>query len=134
MYKQIWDRLRKKYVVATHEEIVRQNIINYLINVKHYPLSLFRIEKRIFADKHRVIKSIRPDIVIYNNLLRPFMLVECKATNVKLNSKAIDQAMMYNTQLRAKYVLLTNAKQTICFRNDDNKYTISTIPTYDKIQ
>ena len=43
----IFDALRRKWLLLTPEEWVRQNFIQYLIKIKKYPSSLIAIEKEI---------------------------------------------------------------------------------------
>ena len=39
----IFDRLRKKFIILTPEEWVRQHFVNYLINHKGFPASLMAV-------------------------------------------------------------------------------------------
>ena len=68
----IFDEVRKKWMVLTPEEWVRQNFLQYLIQVKKYPASLIAVEKEIaVADTRK-----RFDIVVYNKDHQPYMIVE----------------------------------------------------------
>jgi len=102
----IYDIIRKKEVVLTPEEWVRQQIIHYLINKKNYPPSLFSIEKQI---KIGTLKK-RYDIVAYKNEA-PWLIIECKAETEPLNTHTIQQILSYNSQLKASYLALTNGKE-----------------------
>jgi len=102
----IYDCIRKKDVILTPEEWVRQQIIRYLLEKKDYPASLFSIEKQI---KIGTLKK-RYDIVVYLQD-QPWLLVECKSETEKLNTNTIQQIVAYNSQLKVSYLVLTNGKE-----------------------
>jgi len=113
--KQIFDVIRKKYVELTPEEWVRQNLIHYLISEKKYPSNYFSVEKQL-----KVYNYIRrTDVVIYNNNLKPWMIVECKAPTVELDEKVLLQATKYNTELEANYLLISNGMQSYIFEYEN---------------
>jgi hypothetical protein len=103
----IFDIVRKKYVSLTPEEWVRQNLIQYLINEKQFPASLIAVEAKLKVNE--LVK--RTDLVVYNNMMRPILIGECKAPSVRITQKAFDQAARYNLSLKVKYFVLTNGLQ-----------------------
>jgi hypothetical protein len=107
----IFDIIRKKYIVLTPEEWVRQHFIHYLISHLNYPKTLFRIEGSLTYNKLQK----RSDIVIHDRDGRPWMLVECKAPNIKLTQKAFNQVAVYNMTIGAKFVAVTNGMMQYCF-------------------
>lgn len=100
----IFDILRKKNVVLTPEEWVRQNYIQYLINEKKYPKTLIAIEKQLKINN--LIK--RTDILIFDKSGNPNIIVECKAPSIKITQDTFDQIARYNLKLQAKYLIVTN--------------------------
>lgn len=100
----IFDVIRKKFVVLTPEEWVRQHIVHYLINEKGYPKSLINVEKQLIINN---LKK-RTDIVIFFNTGAPQIIVECKAPSVKITQKTFDQIARYNLKLEAKFLMLSN--------------------------
>lgn len=106
----IFDRIRKKYLVLTPEEWVRQHFIYYLIDELKYPRSLFRIEGSLTYNKLQK----RSDILILDRAGKAWMLVECKAPTIKLSQKAFNQAAVYNMTLGAKYLAVTNGMAHFC--------------------
>lgn len=108
----IFDIIRKKYIVLTPEEWVRQHFIHYLINHLNYPKSLFRIESSLTYNKLQK----RSDIVIHSREGKPWMLVECKAPNIKLTQKAFNQVAVYNMTIGAQFVAVTNGMVQYCFK------------------
>ena len=90
--KYIFDIIRKKYIVLTPEEWVRQHFVHYLIDYKHYPPGLMRTENGLKL--YNTIK--RSDIVIYNRNAEAVALVECKAPEVKISQSTFDQIARYN--------------------------------------
>ncbi len=106
----IFDRFRKKYVVLTPEEWVRQHFLNYLVNDLGYPKSLVKVERGLMVNK----MDKRTDIIVYNREARPFLLVECKSTQVALTGKVFDQLSIYNKAVKARYLVITNGIKHYC--------------------
>ena len=105
---QIFDPCRKKWVVLTPEEWVRQNILQYLIQVCKYPIELIAIEKTIQLGT----LNKRFDILIYHGTT-PWMIIECKEANTTLNEKTILQLLQYQQVLNATYLIASNGPTTI---------------------
>ncbi len=108
--KLIFDSIRKKFVVLTPEEWVRQNFISYLVEAKNYPKGLIAIEKRVDVNK----MPQRSDIVLFNNKALPIMIVECKATNVKISQSTFNQIARYNMKLQVPFLVVTNGLNHYC--------------------
>lgn len=128
----IFDTVRKRYVVLTPEEWVRQNFIRFLIEDRQIPEGLIGIEKTIFLN--RIAK--RYDIVVFNREKEPQLVVECKRPSVKIDQKAFEQAIRYNLVLNIRYVILTNGLQHFCFLLDYHAQTASplqSIPGFAEI-
>lgn len=100
----IFDIVRKKYMVLTPEEWVRQHIIHYLIEEKNYPISLIAVEKKVTVNK----LTKRTDILVFNAKGNPHIIVECKAPSIKISQAAFDQIARYNLKLAANYLIVTN--------------------------
>ena len=75
----IFDQIRKKWIILTPEEWVRQNFISYILE-KNYPKSLINCEKVFYINK----VSKRYDIVVYGSSGDVKILVECKSYDVIL--------------------------------------------------
>ncbi|MEQ8363797.1 MAG: type I restriction enzyme HsdR N-terminal domain-containing protein [Cyclobacteriaceae bacterium] len=108
----IFDNIRKKYVVLTPEEWVRQHFVEHLIQSLHYPKSLFRIESSLTYNR----REKRSDILIRNREGKPWMLVECKSDSIKLTQKAFNQIAVYNMTIGATYLAVTNGMVHYCWR------------------
>ncbi|MEM9981527.1 MAG: type I restriction enzyme HsdR N-terminal domain-containing protein [Bacteroidota bacterium] len=100
----IYDIIRKKYVILTPEEWVRQQFVHWLLEVHRYPKALMRVETGLKYNQ----RQKRTDLVIYNREGIPFVLVECKSMKVTLNQQVCEQAAQYNTTLKAPYIIITN--------------------------
>jgi len=107
----IFDGIRKKYIVLTPEEWVRQHFIHYLITEFKYPKSLFRIEGALTYNKLQK----RSDILVFDRNGKAWMLIECKSPTIKLNQKAFNQVAVYNMTIGAKYIAVTNGMAHFCF-------------------
>jgi hypothetical protein len=126
----ILDVLRKKYLLLTPEEWVRQHFVHYLINEQRYPKTLIKVEGGLKFNS----LSKRSDIVIFSRSGEPWMLVECKAPDQKLRQATIDQAATYNHTLRARYIVITNGMSHICCEvNWENGVTkqLQVLPAFD---
>jgi hypothetical protein len=113
----IFDSIRKKWIVLTPEEWVRQNFLQYLIIIKKYPASLIAVEKEI---KLGELKK-RFDIVVYDNNSQPWMIIECKEMKVELNKKVLDQVLRYNITMQVPYLAITNGSYCMAFQCDNNQ-------------
>ena len=100
----IFDDIRKKFIILTPEEWVRQNTIQFLLQEKNYPKSYLNIEKLI---KINDIKK-RYDAVVFLPNGAMFLLVECKAPEIKITQETFDQIARYNMKLNAQYLMVTN--------------------------
>jgi hypothetical protein len=120
----IFDVNRKKWILLTPEEWVRQNFLQYLIQTKKYPASLISVEKEISLGE---LKK-RYDVVIYKND-NPWMIVECKEMEVTISEKTILQILNYNQILDVAFLIITNGKETYGIETSTKK-NLSTIPEY----
>ena len=126
---QVFDAVRKKYLVLTPEEWVRQHFIHYLNSEKKYPLGLMGIEQMVKYNE----QSTRADIVLYTNEGKPNMIVECKSPKVKITQDAFNQIAKYNFKLRVDFLVVTNGMQHFCCAMDyeNNKITfLEEIPQF----
>jgi hypothetical protein len=116
----IFDAFRKKYVQLTPEEWVRQNFLQYLVVEKKYPLSLIAVEAGL---KYNQMQK-RADVLVYDKQGHPFLLVECKAPEVKISQDTFDQVARYNMIFKVSYLIVTNGMDHFCCKMDysDNSY------------
>jgi Type I restriction enzyme R protein N terminus (HSDR_N) len=106
----IYDPIRKKYLVQTPEEVVRQLFLAYLLQEKEFPKNRIRTEKMLKVNE----LTKRCDILVYGWEMQPYLLVECKAPNVPISDASFRQIAAYNMPLRVNYLLLTNGLTTYC--------------------
>ncbi|WP_438972087.1 type I restriction enzyme HsdR N-terminal domain-containing protein [Polaribacter sp.] len=126
----IFDNLRKKYLVLTPEEWVRQHFVHYLISEKKYPISLIAIEKQLTLNTRKK----RTDILVFNQLGTPELIVECKAPSVKITQDTFDQIARYNLKLNANYLIVTNGLTHFYCKMDFKNKTyifLKDIPAYN---
>ena len=100
----IFDEIRKKFILLTPEEWVRQHVVQFLLQEKNYPKSYINIEKLIKINS----LTKRYDIVVYQPNGELFLLIECKAPEVKINQETFNQIARYNLVLNAKYLMVSN--------------------------
>lgn len=131
--KQIFDILRKKWLALTPEEWVRQNFVSYLINEKNYPPGLIGVEVTFKMNS----LTRRTDILVYNRMGNPILIVECKAPDIKIDNKVFDQIVAYNYKFKLSYIVVTNGlKHFACRIEGDTslKYEfLKSIPEYEQL-
>ncbi|SKB29393.1 type I restriction enzyme HsdR N-terminal domain-containing protein [Daejeonella lutea] len=125
----IFDEVRKKFLVLTPEEWVRQHFVQFLINEKKYPRSLIKLEGGLTLN---TLKK-RSDILLFNNLGEKTILIECKAPSVKISQSTFDQVARYNFVHRVKFLVVTNGLQHYCaeinFENESYQF-LKNLPEY----
>jgi hypothetical protein len=100
----IFDEARKKHLVLTPEEWVRQHFIKYLIGEKEFPATLMKIEGGLSLNQTRK----RSDVLVLDKNGNNLMVVECKAPSVSITQATFDQAARYNSVYKAKWLVITN--------------------------
>ena len=128
---QVFDQIRKKYLVLTSEEWVRQHVISYLNLKKDYPLGLMRVEQMITYNSMKT----RADLVIYSINGSPEMIVECKSPKVKITQDTFYQIAKYNFKLRVSLLVVTNGLNHFCCSMDYERNEIcflNEIPCFKK--
>lgn len=110
----VFDRLRKKYVVLSPEEWVRQHLVHYLIELG-YPQGLMGLERNFPNSKKRF------DLLVFNNSGNPVVLAECKSPDVNLNQSIITQVTSYLQLLDVPYLILTNGLKHYFFSREENE-------------
>lgn len=105
----VWCILRKKELICTPEEWVRQHIIHFLINEKSIPEGLIASE---YSLEYNGLKK-RADVVVFNKEQQPLLIVECKATSVPITEKTLRQIAQYNFQLNVDFLFLTNGLEHV---------------------
>jgi predicted type IV restriction endonuclease len=100
----IFDVIRKKFILLTPEEWVRQHVVEFLIAEKEYPKSLINVEKLVKVNG----MNKRYDVVVFNSDGSIFLLIECKAPEITIDQKTFDQIARYNLSLNAQYLMVTN--------------------------
>ena len=127
----IFDVVRKKFMVLTPEEWVRQNTIQYLVKELNIPLSLINVEKQIKL--HGTLK--RYDIVTFNPDGSIHLIVECKADSIKISQDTFDQIARYNLVLKSTFLMVTNGMDHYYCKMDlqNKRYSfLETLPKYQK--
>jgi hypothetical protein len=105
----IYCAIRKKYLVLQPEELVRQLTIHYLIEEKGFNKNHIHVERGFKVNGlYR-----RLDIIIYDEQVSPYLMVECKAPRVKLSQATFDQIAQYNLKIKGKYLMVTNGINSI---------------------
>jgi len=128
---EIFDPFRKKWLVCTPEEWVRQHLLAFLHEHKKYPRSLVKVEGSVeaFGQKRRF------DALVYSREISPLMIVECKAPTVKISDKTLHQIAVYHSSLKTPYLLISNGiKHFCCKMKADGSYAfLDEIPDYETL-
>ena len=128
----IFDEIRKKFILLTPEEWVRQHVVQFLLQDKKYPKSYINVEKLIKIND----LSKRYDGVVFQPNGDIFLLIECKAPEVPISQQTFDQIARYNLVLKAKYLMVTNGlNHYFCQMDFENeKYVfLRELPEFDRL-
>jgi hypothetical protein len=125
----IFDSIRKKYIIATPEESVRQLLTLYFLE------DLGCLKNRISIEKQLIINTLqkRFDILVFDEHTKPYMIVECKAPYIKITDDVFRQAATYNFELKAPLLVVTNGIETYCCKmnyEDKTFVFLSEIPLF----
>ena len=126
----IFDPIRKKWLVLTPEEWVRQHCIQFLLKIKNVPLGFIQVEKKLNINN----TEKRYDLVVFKPDMSIMVLIECKAPQVNLTQKTFDQIARYNTVLKSDYLVLTNGLIHFFYKMDFKKgqyLFLPDLPTYN---
>ncbi len=130
--KEIFDSFRRKYIVLTPEEWVRQHFLRYLVEEKGFPSSLIAVEKSIMVNQ----MPKRFDAMAYGKSGKPLILMEFKSPKVKLNQEVIEQVSRYNSSLQLSYLLISNGLKHYCCQLDfsnNNFKILDHIPSFEML-
>ena len=114
----IWDAVRRRWLVLTPEEWVRQHLIAYLT-------AYCGVQPKRIVQEYAVALNGQPqraDVVVVGDRAEPLLLAECKAPCIPINSRTLAQAVRYNSVLGARYVILTNGLRHYCCECRDGEY------------
>lgn len=106
----VFEPIRKKWFVLQPEEVVRQLLLVYFMDERAYPKGRIAVERGLTVNG----LSKRCDVLIYDRQTQPWMLVECKAPNVKITQEVFEQIARYNMPLQVNFLLVTNGIDTYC--------------------
>lgn len=126
----IFDEIRKKFVVLTPEEWVRQNCVQFLLKEKNIPKSLVNVEKQLQINNLRK----RYDIVVFRPDGSIFLVVECKSPEIEIQQQTFDQVARYNLALNSEFLMVTNGMEHYVCTMDFEAKTyrfLREIPTFD---
>jgi hypothetical protein len=126
----IFDALRKKWLLLTPEEWVRQNFVQYMVQVKQYPASLIAMEKLIRLGE----LNKRFDILVYDQTHRPWIMIECKSPSIKLNDAVLHQLLRYHISVPAGILVITNGERTYGWKKENQGlHLIDELPVWQPV-
>lgn len=131
--KYIFDEIRRRFVLLTPEEWVRQHLVNFLVTQKNFPLSLISVEKGFKNNRRKQ----RYDLLVFDRKGEPLMMIECKAPGIDINQHVFDQAGRYNNKYKAAYMLISNGMNHYCclINKTSRQYRfLQEIPVYSEMQ
>ncbi|MFP4664167.1 MAG: type I restriction enzyme HsdR N-terminal domain-containing protein [Bacteroidales bacterium] len=128
----IFDEIRRKFLVCTPEEWVRQNLIKYFIQEKKIPAGMIALEKEIRV--HGIQR--RYDAMVHTKNGLPLMLVECKAPGITIKQEVFQQIAEYNIAFAVPYLFVSNGlRHYVCHINPENREInfLKELPAYEKL-
>ena len=127
----VFDPLRRRFVALTPEEKVRQQTLCLLVEHLKVPAGLLAVEYSVKVNG----LDKRADAVVFGADGRPLMIVECKASTVKLTDAVLEQAIRYHSALHPQYLLLTNGSVTYCFKAENQVLRpLDHLPDYSEMK
>ncbi len=120
----VFDKVRKKFLILTPEEWVRQHLVHFLIREKQFPKSLIQLEGGL---KYNGLQK-RSDILVYGQQGEKLLLAECKAPSVKITQEVFDQIARYNFVHRVQWLLVSNGLEHYCCKLDWEKESYQFLP------
>lgn len=125
----IFDELRHAWLRLTPEEWVRQNFVQYLVQVQKYPASLIAIEKEIRLGELRK----RFDILVYDRDHQPWMMIECKEMQIDISEQILHQILRYNMAVPVRFLIITNGSYCLGYEKlADRLQLIEFLPAFVK--
>jgi hypothetical protein len=125
----IFDELRRQWIRLTPEEWVRQNFVQYLVQIKKYPASYIAVERKIKLGE----MNKRFDLLVFDSAARPWMMIECKAMNIALDKTVLWQVLHYNIAIPVKYLVVTNGEACYGYVKGVMDFEqIPVLPSYDE--
>ena len=122
--------IRRKWIILTPEEWVRQHFLNLLITHLGYPKGMMRLEQTLSYFKNQK----RSDILVLDSQGSVFLLVECKSTDVKLDQKVLNQVAAYNKVLDSQFIAITNGLNHFIWKKEGDGFRqLSKFPSYDSV-
>lgn len=127
----VFDPLRRRFVLLTPEEEVRQWVLHLLVERKGVPAGLLAVEYSMKVNG----MDKRADAVVFGSDGKPLMVVECKAKHVDLTPSVLDQALRYHAALRPRYLLLSNGVTTYCFKVESSSLLpLDHLPDFEEMK
>lgn len=106
--------IRKKSIILTPEEWVRQHFIAFFINDLNYPQGLISVEKQIkYGDLDK-----RWDLAVFKTDQNCFLLMECKAPEIKITKSVFEQSLLYYKHLQSDYLLMSNGLDHVVLKKN----------------
>jgi len=105
-------------------------MIRYLIEYHNYPKSMIRIESGLKYDK---LKK-RSDILVYGKQGEPFLVIECKSPDIKIDAQVLNQVAAYSKSLKVKYIGVTNGLTHYCWAIDQEARTTENLGDFPLYQ
>lgn len=129
---QVYDRLRRRWLLLTPEEWVRQHFVEWMICAKGFSPNVMANEYGLKVNN----MLRRCDTIVFGKSCQPLVVVEFKAPQVSISQRTFDQIVRYNLTLCAKYLAVSNGLQTYCceINLEDSSYRfLSDLPDYSQI-
>ena len=118
--------IRKKAIILTPEEWVRQHLIAFFIKELSYPQGLMSVEKKIkYGDLDK-----RWDLAVFNTNQDCFLLMECKAPNVKITKTVFEQSLLYYKKLQADYLVMSNGLNHVIMKKNKSSNQFEKIDVF----
>lgn len=133
----IYDKIRKKEILFTPEEKVRQQVLTYLLEELKVPE--YMIDEETTMSYYKIDSPRRPDILVLKKDEEtgeavPMAVIECKRNNTVIDGAIIEQTLYYADLLGCNYAMITDGKYVdivYCELDRQMLVTIKELPQYE---
>lgn len=125
---EVFDSIRRKWLLLTPEEWVRQCLVEWLQQEKNVPKAYISIERKIaLADRFR-----RIDLLVYGPDYTPRLLIECKSPGVPNLEAAAQQLLAYKSVLPCRFVMVSNGHHNLAWQIAEGRvWELDNLPSFE---
>lgn len=115
---EVYDAFRSAWMLATPEEVVRQEVLHYLVRERGFARGRIMTEVSLRYGT----RTLRCDAIYYDALRSPEVVFEFKAPGIELTQKTMAQAGRYMQVIGPKKLVLSNGNIHYTFSTEKHTW------------